>query len=70
MKQKMLNQVRKLFYRVFPESLGDLESWFYLCMVLQNQKLRDKCPRNCYFEFGIGWGWDYDSILQSSNKVL
>lgn len=46
-----------------------LENWFYHWLYFQNMGYtKDYGPKNCYYEFGTGWGGTLRSFLKASKR--
>lgn len=53
----LTNLKRVIRNRLAPRFQPCLEDWFYYWLCAQNSEARQStAPRNCYYEFGVGWG--------------
>ncbi len=56
--------LKKLLRR---NSTQTLENWFYYWLQAQNSDWRSQCsPKNCYFEFGVGWGGTMSAFARAA----
>jgi hypothetical protein len=67
-KKYLNNYIYDNFYN-FYKNENSLESWFYYWLHFQNfDYAKSYAPKNCYYEFGTGWGSTLSAFLRASTR--
>lgn len=65
-KRKFAGYLNTHFFNRY-DANESLENWFYHWLYFQNTgHAKDYGPKNCYYEFGTGWGGTLTSFLKAS----
>lgn len=61
---------RKLLDRLVARLKPSLDDWFHYWLVAQNSTgRRNFTPRNCYYEFGVGWGDTMSCFVTAAQRA-